>query len=164
MHGLIAGLWSSLSGAGRFVSRAGSGYLVDTIGFDKTAAVASALQGMVALITFVYMIMYECRLKKTRSVRWEDVTIIENEAGDEDDVFFTETHSPSESIMERSVHIEVPSRGRRGSSIRASRSLPQPQGAKVPRTSALSVKGNRLQQHNESSSLNAQIDILRSFS
>ena len=47
MHGLIAGLWSSLSGAGRFVSRAGSGYLVDTIGFDKTAAVASALQGMV---------------------------------------------------------------------------------------------------------------------
>ena len=45
MHGLIAGLWSSLSGAGRFVSRAGSGFLVDTIGFNWTAAIAAALQG-----------------------------------------------------------------------------------------------------------------------
>jgi hypothetical protein len=44
MHGLIAGLWSSLSGAGRFVSRTFSGFLIDSIGFDKTAAVATALQ------------------------------------------------------------------------------------------------------------------------
>ena len=50
MHGLIAGLWSSLSGAGRFVSRAGSGFLVDTIGFNWTAAIAAALQGGVVSV------------------------------------------------------------------------------------------------------------------
>ena len=49
MHGLIAGLWSSLSGAGRFVSRSFSGFLIVWIGFDRTAAVASALQCGVVL-------------------------------------------------------------------------------------------------------------------
>ena len=44
MHGIIAGLWSSLSGAGRFVSRLGSGILVDHIGFDNTAGIVTALQ------------------------------------------------------------------------------------------------------------------------
>ena len=44
MHGIIAGLWSSLSGAGRFVSRLGSGILVDHIGFEHTAAIVTALQ------------------------------------------------------------------------------------------------------------------------
>jgi hypothetical protein len=44
MHGLIAGLWSSLSGAGRFVSRVGSGVLVDNIGFDSTAVIVTVLQ------------------------------------------------------------------------------------------------------------------------
>ena len=44
MHGLIAGLWSSLSGAGRFVSRVGSGILVDYIGFNATACIVTALQ------------------------------------------------------------------------------------------------------------------------
>ena len=52
MHGLIAGLWSSLSGAGRFVSRVGSGILVDIIGFDPTAAIVTGLQALVALLTF----------------------------------------------------------------------------------------------------------------
>ena len=44
MHGIIAGLWSSLSGAGRFVSRLGSGIMVDHIGFDNTATIFTALQ------------------------------------------------------------------------------------------------------------------------
>ena len=47
MHGIIAGLWSSLSGAGRFVSRVGSGILVDCIGFDATAAIVTSLQAAV---------------------------------------------------------------------------------------------------------------------
>jgi len=47
MHGLVAGLWSSLSGIGRFTSRAGSGILVDYVGFEHTAAVALALQCLV---------------------------------------------------------------------------------------------------------------------
>ena len=44
MHGIIAGLWSSLSGAGRFVSRLASGILVDHIGFDNTAGIVTSLQ------------------------------------------------------------------------------------------------------------------------
>ena len=44
MHGLIAGLWSSLSGLGRFLSRFGSGFLVDVIGFNPTAAIVTILQ------------------------------------------------------------------------------------------------------------------------
>merc|ERR1739847_103577 len=37
-QGLIAGMWSSLSGAGRFISRAGSGCLVDQFGFAIVSA------------------------------------------------------------------------------------------------------------------------------
>ena len=47
MHGLIAGLWSSLSGAGRFVSRVGSGILVDYIGFNPTAGIVTGLQALI---------------------------------------------------------------------------------------------------------------------
>ena len=84
MHGLIAGLWSSLSGLGRFVSRAGSGILVDHIGFQKTAAVAVTLQLIVAVVTFVYMLFYEILLKKTdTNVHWDDVTFIEEGSRDE---------------------------------------------------------------------------------
>lgn len=43
-HGLVAGIWSSLSGAGRFVSRAGTGILVDHIGFQMTAVVVFSVQ------------------------------------------------------------------------------------------------------------------------
>ena len=43
-HGLVAGIWSSLSGAGRFVSRAGTGVLVDHIGFQMTAVVVFSVQ------------------------------------------------------------------------------------------------------------------------
>ena len=51
MHGIIAGLWSSLSGAGRFVSRVGSGILVDCIGFDATAAIVTVLQAAVVRVS-----------------------------------------------------------------------------------------------------------------
>ena len=76
MHGIIAGLWSSLSGAGRFVSRLGSGILVDHIGFDNTAGIVTALQVITATVTFVYMTFWECSLKRQRSVHWEDVTTV----------------------------------------------------------------------------------------
>ena len=109
MHGLVAGLWSSLSGAGRFVSRAGSGLLVDAIGFDRTAAITFGLQIAVAAATFYYVICFELRCKKIqRSVRWDDVTIIEEGSQDET-VVFTESNSPSESVMgSRSVYVEIP--------------------------------------------------------
>ncbi|MPD00923.1 MFS-type transporter SLC18B1 [Portunus trituberculatus] len=47
LHGCVAGLWTSLSGIGRFTSRTGSGYLVDTIGFRNTSAVVVALHAFV---------------------------------------------------------------------------------------------------------------------
>ena len=56
LHGLISGLWSSLSGLGRFVSRAGSGFMVERIGFDKTAAVAVMLQAIVVGDTIIYYV------------------------------------------------------------------------------------------------------------
>ena len=43
-HGMVAGLWSSLSGAGRFVSRSTTGVLVDHIGFQMTAVVIFSIQ------------------------------------------------------------------------------------------------------------------------
>merc|ERR1719273_1298991 len=81
MHGLIAGLWSSLSGLGRFVSRVGSGILVDVIGFNPTAAIVTGLQALVGFLTFLYLVFYECSLKKQSSVYWKDVTIIQDNAG-----------------------------------------------------------------------------------
>lgn len=114
MHGLIAGLWSSLSGAGRFVSRVGSGILVDIIGFDPTAAIVTGLQTLVAFITFLYLVFCECTLKKQRSVHWKGVTIIQdsNDSEKEDEcahhVVFTDSVSPSESIMGKTVSIDVP--------------------------------------------------------
>ena len=53
MHGLIAGLWSSLSGLGRFMSRVGSGILVDFIGFNPTAAIVTVLQATIVNNTII---------------------------------------------------------------------------------------------------------------
>ena len=47
----MAGLWSSLSGAGRFVSRAGTGFLVDHVGFQMTAVVVFGVQALVIVAT-----------------------------------------------------------------------------------------------------------------
>ena len=41
---LVAGLWSSLSGLGRLISRAGSGILVDYYGFNAVVTIACSLQ------------------------------------------------------------------------------------------------------------------------
>jgi len=50
---IIAGLWSSLSGLGRFVSRAGSGILVDCYGFQSVLVLACGLQALLAAVTAV---------------------------------------------------------------------------------------------------------------
>lgn len=127
MHGLVAGLWSSLSGAGRFVSRVGSGILVDLIGFDSTAAIVTGLQATIAGLTMVYMIFCECTIKTQSPVRWDDVTIIEE--GSNEELVFTESGSPSESLMGKTVSIDVPKARSKGSSTRnnsrsTARSLP----------------------------------------
>ena len=77
-QGLVAGMWSSLSGAGRFTSRAVSGLLVDNYGFNTVTFIAFVLQIVVAVVTFLYIVMCECSLaSRHQGLRWEDVTIVE---------------------------------------------------------------------------------------
>ena len=102
-QGLVAGMWSSLSGAGsytscmqhiypvlflsRFVSRAGSGLLVDGYGFSPVTSIACGLQLVVALVTFLYLVTCECSLVARESgLKWEDVTIVEHGRRREDQV------------------------------------------------------------------------------
>merc|ERR1719383_439608 len=107
-QGLVAGLWSSLSGAGRFISRAGSGYLVDNFGFSAVSALFCCLQLTCAVITFVYLVLFECHLKKREYSRWDDVNVVEHGRRRDEKVVFTESSSPSESLMTRSVYIGIP--------------------------------------------------------
>merc|ERR1719221_2145777 len=107
-QGLVAGMWSSLSGAGRFVSRAGSGLLVDVYGFGPVTSIASGLQLAVALVTFLYLVTCECSLVARESgLKWEDVTIVEHGRRREDQVVFASGNSPSESLMAHSVSVPV---------------------------------------------------------
>jgi len=129
MHGLIAGLWSSLSGAGRFVSRVASGILVDNIGFNATAVIVTVMQGLIAAAMLIYFLLFECSLKDTASVHWHDVTTIDDADVSDDQVrdhhhrrgegsvrrlVFTDSASPSESIMGKSVSIDMPSSNTHG--------------------------------------------------
>jgi len=107
-QGLVAGMWSSLSGAGRFVSRAGSGLLVDGYGFSPVTSIACGLQLVVALVTFLYLVTCECSLVARESgLKWEDVTIVEHGRRREDQVVFANGSSPSESLMGHSVQVGV---------------------------------------------------------
>lgn len=107
-QGLIAGLWSSLSGGGRFISRAGSGYLVDNFGFSAVSALFCCLQLAVGVVTFVYLVLFECSIQKRDYSRLGDVTVIEQGRGREEKVVFTESSSTTESLMTRSVYIGIP--------------------------------------------------------
>jgi len=139
MHGLIAGLWSSLSGAGRFVSRVGSGILVDNIGFDATAAIVTTLQALMALSMLTYFLLFECGLNGEGSsgpVHWRDVTAIDERRGsqggrdggsrDRRTFVFTQSASPSESLMGKTVSIDMPNNREARQPPRAAASLPPP--------------------------------------
>jgi len=67
-HGMVAGLWSSLSGAGRFVSRGGSGVLVDNLGFGYSMTLMLMLQLVVAAITSLYLFCKCCQKVDSRSL------------------------------------------------------------------------------------------------
>jgi len=110
-QGLVAGLWASLSGAGRFISRAGSGFLVDVYGFAAVSAIASGLQVVVAMGTFLYLVMFECSLvARDSGLKFDEVTIVEQGKGRrrDDRVVFTTNLSPSESLMTHSVSVGIP--------------------------------------------------------
>eukprot|EP00092_Neocalanus_flemingeri_P014770 GFUD01015939.1.p1 GENE.GFUD01015939.1~~GFUD01015939.1.p1 ORF type:complete len:612 (+),score=65.17 GFUD01015939.1:268-2103(+) len=108
-QGLVAGLWSSLSGAGRFISRGGSGILVDMYGFAAVSSIACGLQVVVALGTFIYLVSCECSLvNRDPGLRWDEVTIVEQGRRRDERVVFTTNSSPSESLMTHSVYVGVP--------------------------------------------------------
>jgi len=114
MHGLIAGLWSSFSGLGRFVSRVGSGILVDFIGFNYTAAIVTAFQLIIATLTFIYLVFCECHLKVRRDAKWDSdnsaySSLKENAAHLEHEPYSpTDTLSTPGSSRNESVSIDVP--------------------------------------------------------
>ena len=80
---------------------------------------------------FVYMVFCECTLKRQAAVHWKDVTIIDDDNGLDDVVVFTESGSPSESLMGKTVSIDVPKRSKSRPMPRAARSLPPPRLAVV---------------------------------
>jgi len=126
-QGLVAGLWSSLSGAGRFVSRAGSGILVDMFGFAAVSSIACGLQGVVAISTFLYLVMCECSLvARDPGLRWDEVTIVEQGRSRDEKVVFTTNSSPSESVSTHSIYVGIPNNcsGHR-MSTRIANSLPR---------------------------------------
>jgi len=108
-HGLVAGLWSSLSGAGRFLSRGGSGFLVDLYGFAAVSSIACGLQLLVALATLLFVVMCECSLAaRDAGLHWEDVAVVEQGPRRDERVVFTTNSSPSESLMTHSVYVGIP--------------------------------------------------------
>jgi hypothetical protein len=62
-HGVVSGVWNSLSGGGRFISRCLAGILVDSIGFRDSTTIIVALQGSIALVALIYSLI---NLSRTR--------------------------------------------------------------------------------------------------
>lgn len=126
-HGMVAGLWSSLSGAGRFVSRGGSGFLVDQFGFNAVASIACGLQAVIAVATFLYLVLFECSLSSRNSrLRTLSVTIVEQGRRRDERVVFTTNSSPSDSVMNHSVHVCIPHSSQGARMInRIANSMPQ---------------------------------------
>ena len=76
----------------------------------------------------VYFLLFECSLKDTASVHWHDVTTIDDADVSEGQIrdhhrrgegsvrrlVFTDSASPSESIMGKSVSIDMPSSNTNG--------------------------------------------------
>jgi len=104
-HGFVAGLWSSLSGAGRFVSRGGSGLLVDTIGFRETSAIVVGLHAAVMFICMVYAVLSSGKLLHCSNSAEDESTPRRKKVNPSDVVFDT---SPSEPVTNKVVNIRIP--------------------------------------------------------
>ena len=135
-HGLVAGIWSSLSGAGRFVSRAGTGVLVDHIGFQMTAVVVFSVQIIVVCeilswivwcviiccgcsvqgFTTIWCMLPKCRKGSGNSGETVDATSTRTtsftysvvDVGDFPRLTISQPESPAESVTCKSVSISLP--------------------------------------------------------
>lgn len=109
-HGCVAGLWASLSGAGRFTSRAGTGLLVDHIGFRKSSVIVVILHGCIIALTTLYLIFFKEKtyrrfqdLKASTSIQYPDTVV--DSSGRVGAVFTT---TPSEPVTAKAISIDVP--------------------------------------------------------
>jgi len=114
-HGLVAGLWSSLSGFGRFTSRAGSGILVDYIGeitgfggFNSVAFMATSLQIAIGSLTAVYISLASliwCGQKSRKFL--ESIIRRFNEDSMLDEVFDDNSSDNSEPSTNSSASVDI---------------------------------------------------------
>jgi len=119
-HGLVAGIWSSLSGAGRFVSRAGTGLLVDHIGFQMTAVVVFTIQIVVGVATIWFAVLPKCKWRKDGelepneegvdavSTRTTSFTYSVVDIGEYPRLTISQPESPAESVTCKSISIPLP--------------------------------------------------------
>lgn len=111
-HGCVAGLWASLSGAGRFTSRAGTGILVDHIGFRNSSVVVVFLHGCVIMITLVYLLF--CKENKYR--RHQDIESAPGLCSSDmvvdgpNRVGTVFTTSPSDPVTTKGISVAVPNK------------------------------------------------------
>jgi len=64
---------------------------------------------VIALSTFLYVVMCECSLvSRDNRLRSQSVTIVEQGRRRDERVVFTTNSSPSESLMNRSIHVCIP--------------------------------------------------------
>jgi len=116
-QGLVAGLWSSLSGFGRFTSRAGSGILVDYIGaltgfggFNSVAFMATSLQFTIGGLTTAYISLASliwCG-QKTRSYFELIVGRFNDDCEAQDEVFDDDVSSEPSTHSSASIDIVSP--------------------------------------------------------
>ncbi|XP_071515877.1 MFS-type transporter SLC18B1-like [Panulirus ornatus] len=106
-HGCIAGLWASLSGAGRFTSRTGSGFLVDTIGFQKTCFIIICLHGFVVVMTTVYMSLFRDGPYNCHNDEGKD-HLVQKTEDTEGRIQAVLTTTPSEPVTTKTVNISIP--------------------------------------------------------
>ncbi|KAK7045741.1 hypothetical protein SK128_012500, partial [Halocaridina rubra] len=107
-HGCVAGLWASLSGAGRFTSRAASGILVDHIGFRNSSVIVVALHGCIIVITLIHLML----CKEKSYVRFHDIEGAPGlanadviDGGNRVGTVFSTT--PSEHVTAKSVNVDA---------------------------------------------------------
>ncbi|KAB7498083.1 MFS-type transporter, partial [Armadillidium nasatum] len=96
-HAFVASLWSSLSGGGRFISRAGSGFLVDTIGYRPTSAIVTSFHIFILVVSLTYVCLVELKEdKKDHPVKRRSMQI------------HVDTNSPTEPLGSKSASVSIP--------------------------------------------------------
>ncbi|RXG69874.1 MFS-type transporter SLC18B1 [Armadillidium vulgare] len=96
-HAFVASLWSSLSGGGRFISRAGSGFLVDTIGYRPTSAIVTSFHIFILVVSLTYVCLVELKQdKKDHPVKRRSMQI------------HVDTNSPTEPLGSKSASVAIP--------------------------------------------------------